>query len=156
MKKCLCRVLPVFLVLSLLTGCGRRKPGAQTVGADTLVVSSANFDGKFSPFFYTNVYEGEVLELMNYYSSDVKLAYHEKLLGTKLADAPDDAEMLDIIWASQVSDVGLICCNCDPSMDTLVYMLPSLVVSGKNTFSSFVDKYSRSAQRGLDRVFKQS
>ena len=99
---------------------------------------------------------GEVLELMNYYSDDVKLAYHEKLLGTKLADSPDDAEMLDIIWASQVSDVGLICCNCDPSMDTLVYMLPSLVVSGKNTFSSFVDKYSRSAQRGLDRVFKQS
>lgn len=100
---------------------------------------------------------GEVLELMNYYSADVKVAYHEKLLGTKLADAPDDAEMLDIIWASQTSDVGLICCNCNEFMDKLVYMVPSLVggYDAKNTFSTFIKRYSVAAQKGLDKVFKQ-
>ena len=100
---------------------------------------------------------GEVLELMNYYSANVKVAYHEKLLGTKLAESPDDAEMLNIIWASQTSDVGLICCNCNDFMDKLVYMLPSLVGDYKTrySFSSFVEKYSPAAQAGLDKVFKQ-
>ncbi|MBR6782810.1 MAG: extracellular solute-binding protein [Clostridia bacterium] len=100
---------------------------------------------------------GEVLELMNYYSADVKVAYHEKLLGTKLADSPDDAEMLNIIWASQTSDVGLICCNCNDFMDKLVYMVPSLVGGYKNaiSFSSYLGRYTTAAQRGLDKVFKQ-
>lgn len=58
------RFFPAFLVALLLAGCGRREIVSQTKG-DTLVVSSANFDGKFSPFFYTNVYEGEVLDLIH-------------------------------------------------------------------------------------------
>ena len=100
---------------------------------------------------------GEVLELMNYYSADVKVAYHEKLLGTKLAESPDDAEMLNIIWSSQTSDVGLICCNCNDFMDKLVYMLPSLVGNYKTrySFASFVEKYAPAAQKGLNDVFKQ-
>ena len=98
---------------------------------------------------------GEVLELMGYYTADVKDAYYEKLLGTKLAEAPDDAEMLDIIWASQVSDVGLIACNSSGNMDALVYLIPKICESGNNNFSSYVKSNSRSAQRGLDKVFKQ-
>ena len=100
---------------------------------------------------------GETLELMNYYSSDVKVAYHEKLLGTKLADSPDDAQMLDIIWDSQSSDVGLIFCNSSYAMDTLVYMVPSLVghYDSRNSFSSFLQRNTRAAQGGLDKVFNQ-
>ena len=98
---------------------------------------------------------GEVLELMNYYSADVKVAYYEKLLGTKLADAPDDAEMLDIIWASQVSDVGIISCNSSGSMDNLVYMIPKMCENGKNNFSSYMKQNTKGAQRGLDKVFGQ-
>ena len=33
--------------------------------ADTLVIGTQNFDGKFSPFFYTNAYENDVLSLVN-------------------------------------------------------------------------------------------
>ena len=100
---------------------------------------------------------GETLELMNYYSADVKVAYHEKLLGTKLADSPDDAQMLDIIWDSQSSDVGLIFCNSSYAMDTLVYMVPSLVghYDSRNSFSSFLQRNTRAAQGGLDKVFNQ-
>lgn len=32
---------------------------------DTLVVGTSNFDGKFSPFFYTNAYENEVISLVH-------------------------------------------------------------------------------------------
>ena len=98
---------------------------------------------------------GEVLELMNYYTADVKIAYYEKLLGTKLAEAPDDAEMLDIIWASQVSDVGIIACNSSGSMDNLVYMLPKMCEAGRNNFASYMKQNTKGAQRGLDKVFSQ-
>ena len=98
---------------------------------------------------------GEVLELMGYYTADVKDAYYEKLLGTKLAEAPDDAEMLDIIWDSQVSDVGLIVCNCSTNMDNLVYLIPKICESGRNNYASYVKGNSRSAQKALDKVFKQ-
>ena len=98
---------------------------------------------------------GEVLELMNYYSADVKVAYYEKLLGSKLAEAPDDAQMLDIIWNSQVSDVGIITCNSSSGMDSLVYLIPKICESGKNNYSSYLRAGSKSAQKGLDNVFKQ-
>ena len=100
---------------------------------------------------------GETLELMNYYSSDVKIAYHEKLLGTKLAESPDDAEMLNIIWDSQSSDVGLIFCNSSYAMDTLVYMVPSLVghYDSRFSFASFLSRNTPAAQGGLDKVFNQ-
>ena len=98
---------------------------------------------------------GDVLELMGYYTADVKTAYYEKLLGSKLAESPEDAEMLDIIWNSQVSDVGLIACNSSGSMDSLVYMIPKMCESGKANFASYMRQQSKSAQRGLDKVFSQ-
>ncbi len=98
---------------------------------------------------------GEVLELLGYYTADVKVAYYEKLLGTKLAEAPDDAEMLDIIWKSQVSDVGIIACNSSGQMDALVYMLPKMCESGKANFASYMRQQSKGAQKGLNKVFGQ-
>ena len=98
---------------------------------------------------------GDVLELMGYYTADVKTAYYEKLLGSKLAEAPEDAEMLDIIWNSQVSDVGIIACNSSGSMDNLVYMIPKMCEAGKNNFASYIRGNGKGAQRGLDKVFGQ-
>ena len=68
-KAALC--MAALLSLSLLTGCGKKPQPADTVKDSTLVVGTANFDGKFSPFFYTNAYEGEVLSFV-----------HLNLLGT--------------------------------------------------------------------------
>ena len=65
---------------------------------------------------------GEVLELLGYYTGTVKTAYYELQLGAKVSEAQEDADMLDIIWKSLVSDIGLVCCNCSGSMDNLVYM----------------------------------
>lgn len=98
---------------------------------------------------------GDVLELLGYYTADVEEAYYEKLLGSKLSEAPDDAEMLDVIWNSQVSDVGLIACISSLSMDSLVYMLPKMCEAGQNNFSSYLRAHSRNAQKGLNKVFGQ-
>ena len=65
MKKRTALFLAALLSLSLLIGCGKNPRPADTAKDHTLVVGTANFDGKFSPFFYTNSYEGEVLDLVH-------------------------------------------------------------------------------------------
>lgn len=48
----------------------------------------------------------DTLELLAFYSENVKITYYEKLLGKQVADMPEDAAMLDIIWDSVCTDVG--------------------------------------------------
>ncbi len=98
---------------------------------------------------------GSVIELLAYYTEPVRVAYYENLLSAKIADAPDDVEMLDIIWATQVTDVGIVTCNAAAQMDNLVYMIPKMCEAGNNTFASYIKGNSKSAQRALDKVFKQ-
>ena len=64
-KRLICGLLAAVTVLTF-AGCGKTSP-APTEGtkADTLVVGTSNFDGKFSPFFYTNAYENDVLSLVH-------------------------------------------------------------------------------------------
>ena len=90
---------------------------------------------------------GEVIELLAYYTAPVKVAYYEDLLGSKLAEAPEDAAMLDIIWDSQVSDIGLIT-EC-----SMLYMTPNLCISGINTYASYLKKNTVLANKTLDKIF---
>lgn len=73
MKKLTCFTLLLAMVISLFAGCGNntQADGTTQTKGDTLVIGTMNFDGKFSPFFYTNSYEGQVLSLI-----------HPALLGT--------------------------------------------------------------------------
>ena len=58
------RFCALFLALfCLLTGC--RQDTSDQKENDTLVVGTLSFDGKFSPFFYTNTYENDVLRLVH-------------------------------------------------------------------------------------------
>ena len=72
MKKILVLLLCAAVTLSL-AACGRQTPMPtdKEEPSDTLVIGTNNFDGKFSPFFYTNSYENDVLQLV-----------HLSLLGT--------------------------------------------------------------------------
>lgn len=98
----------------------------------------------------------DVVELLGYYTAPVKDAYYEELLGAKLADAPEDAEMLDMLWDTVISDIGMIACSSDKGMDNLVYMVPTICESGKNNYASFVKSNTRGAQRALDKIFGQN
>lgn len=64
MKKLLCLLFAFVLAVSLLTSC-KNSSSTGNSGRDTLVIGTQNFDGKFSPFFYTNTYENEVLSLIH-------------------------------------------------------------------------------------------
>lgn len=97
---------------------------------------------------------GDVMEMLNYYSAPVKDAFYENLLGSKVAQSPDDVDMLNIIWDTVVSDVGIVTCNVSGSMDNLVYMLPKMCENGNNNFASYMKANKRSAQRALDNLFE--
>ena len=59
MKKKFSRILALALslvmIMSLLAACGEKE--TETSGADTLVVATADFSAKFSPFFATTAYD---------------------------------------------------------------------------------------------------
>ena len=70
MKKALALILSLVMCVGLFAGCGQQNDanndGNQDQGstAKTLVVGTQNFDGKFSPFFYTNDYENQVMSMV--------------------------------------------------------------------------------------------
>ncbi len=98
---------------------------------------------------------GEVIELLAYYTAPVKTAYFEDLLGSKLAEAPDDARMLDIIWGSIISDAGVVYSNLgNNTIDYYLYMVPKLCRDGINTYSSYMQAKEKAANKLLRNTFK--
>ena len=66
MKKVIALILSLILCVSLVA-CGKKTPdsqGSEPAATKTLVVGTQNFDGKFSPFFYTNDYENQVMGMV--------------------------------------------------------------------------------------------
>ena len=70
---------------------------------------------------------GETLELLAFYSGPVQTTFYEKLLGKQVAEAPDDARMLEIVWNSVCSDFGQT--FSDECGGTL-YILPNVTWPG--------------------------
>ncbi len=65
MKKTLALILALIMCVSLFTACGNGSNNDQPDSTTkTLVVGTQNFDGKFSPFFYTNDYENQVMSMV--------------------------------------------------------------------------------------------
>lgn len=97
---------------------------------------------------------GDVLELMGYYATDVKDAYYEQLLGVRTADAPDDTRMLDIIWESQVTDMGYVLRQSSTQLDQLVSILAVTCERGHGVASTIKANLSP-AQKYLDKLLRQ-
>ena len=84
MKKAIALILSLVMCVSLFTACGKQQGSTDDQEtAKTLVVGTQNFDGKFSPFFYTNSYENDV---MNMIFDDLLLTDREGSVVLKGAD----------------------------------------------------------------------
>ena len=94
---------------------------------------------------------GETLELLAFYSENVKITFYEKLLGKQVADVPDDAAMLEVIWDSVCIDVGLTFQDTVGTYSGLVYVV-SEVASPKSTYgglASFIASNENAANKGF-------
>ena len=96
----------------------------------------------------------DVVELPAYYTAPVKTAVYEDLLGSKLADAPEDADMLNVIWDSQSNDVCLITAEDGNRVWVdLLYMVPTLCTDGIDQYASYLRSRTKSANKIIDELF---
>ena len=104
---------------------------------------------------------GETLEMYNFYSSNVKITFYEKVLGKQVADMPDDSAMLDIIWDSICTEVGFTYATtqliADGGNDSLLGCVirlsnPSSTDGG---LSSWFARHVQSMQGGFDNFYKE-
>lgn len=99
---------------------------------------------------------GDTIEMLAWYSEPVNIAFYETLLGSKVADAPEDVEMLNLVWAGQVSDMGLVFSSSSSQMDCLLYAIPHHVsVEGKPAYATYYKQNQKAAERMLNRMFKE-
>ncbi len=98
---------------------------------------------------------GDAIEMLAFYSDDVTTAFYETLLGAKVAEAPQDVEMLDIIWRTQVSDIGLVFSNVSSSLDAILYAIPHHISAGKPAYSTYHKQNKKAAQCALNDMFEE-
>ena len=99
---------------------------------------------------------GDAIEMLAWYSEPVCTAFYETLLGSKVADAPEDVEMLNIVWAGQVSDMGLVFSSSSANMDRLLYALAHHVsVAGTPAYATYYKQNQKAAERQLNRMFAE-
>ena len=96
----------------------------------------------------------EVLELLAYHSAPVKTAFFEILLGTQIAEAPEDARMLDLIWQTQSNDVGQVFATCSNSLGALLYCMENFA-QGQANYASFIEKQTYSAERAIQQMYEK-
>ena len=97
------------------------------------------------------------LELLAYYSANVKITFYEKLLGKQVADMPDDAAMLEIIWDSVTTDIGQTFVGAGTGSDRgLCYTVPELMwPSSTQNLASFVKSKESMINDGFKSFLKE-
>ncbi len=98
---------------------------------------------------------GDVIEMLAFYSEPVTVAFYETLLGAKVADAPEDVEMLRIIWATQVSDIGLVYSGASTAFDGILYAIPHHISAGRPAYATYFEQNKRSASNALRKMFME-
>ncbi len=93
---------------------------------------------------------GDVIESLSFFSEEVTTYYYEKLLGRKVSETPEDAEMLELIWDSLCSDFGVTYSMIDSNnhIDALVYAIPQCLNFGTQ-FTAHSATHLSAAQNAL-------
>ena len=100
---------------------------------------------------------GEALELLAFYSENVKITFYEKLLGKQVADMPDDAAMLEIVWDSVTTDVGQTFLTAGSMGSTGVcYTVPELLwPSSTHNLASFIKSKENAINTGFKKFLEE-
>ena len=102
----------------------------------------------------TMVYE--TIDILAYFSEDVNVAFYEKLLGKKVAESPQDRDMLNIVWNSICSDFGQTYGSVFNTNTDFLFMLCNLIGEESNkSLASYVAGGESAANKGLKKFIGQ-
>ncbi|MBQ8407989.1 MAG: extracellular solute-binding protein [Clostridia bacterium] len=93
---------------------------------------------------------GETLDVLSFYSQDVKTAYYEKMLGKQVADVPDDSAMLEIVWDTVCTEFAQTYANVINT--EMLYMMAR--VTHANAYENLAS-YVASRARTVDALIKK-
>ncbi len=97
---------------------------------------------------------GQALELMGYYSKTlVQQKYYDEVLQLRVSEAPDDRDMVELIYNTVVYDPGIAFCDGNAQLWNLVYLPCFAVHQNAKSISSYYKSNSRGAQKWLDNLF---
>ena len=99
---------------------------------------------------------GETLDVLAFYSDDVRITFYEKVLGKQVADAPEDARMLDeYIWKNVCTDLAQ--CYSDKCSGVL-YFLPYVTRTtedGGKELASYYSSFASGATKSIQKFAQQ-
>ncbi len=99
---------------------------------------------------------GDVLELMSYYSRTVvRETYYDDVLQLRVSEAPDDREMVVLIFNTIVYDPGIAFCDGNHCLWNLVYLPCFGIREGKSNIASYYRENASSAERTLQNMFRR-
>ena len=98
---------------------------------------------------------GETLEVLGFFSADVKVAYYEKMLGKQVADVPDDSEMLSIVWDTVCCEFAQTYCQTLGGTPLLYMMAQVTEANASKSIASSVAGLERSANTAISKFIKK-
>lgn len=98
---------------------------------------------------------GDTLEVLSFYSSDVNVAFYEKLLGKQASDSPDDTRMLQIVWDGIGTDFAQTFYGA--FIDTEIFhLMPRLTPENATEgIASFIGSRESSVNKKIDKFLIQ-
>ncbi len=100
---------------------------------------------------------GETLEVLAFYSDDVKISFYEKMLGKQIADSPEDAKMLDeYIWDSVCTDWGQTYAD---SAKNILYFLPYVTRAtedGGKELASYYSTFASNTNKSIQKFVQET
>jgi hypothetical protein len=98
---------------------------------------------------------GQVLELMAYYSKTVVLPkYYDEVLQLRVSEAPDDRDMVELIYDTIVYDPAIAFCDGNDGLYNLVYITCFGIREGHESISSYYKSNSKTAQKTMNKLTK--
>ena len=100
---------------------------------------------------------GQVLELMGYYSKTlVQQKYYDEVLQLRVSEAPDDRDMVELIYDTIVYDPGIAFCDGNNNLWNLVYLPCFAIHENAKNITSYYRRNLRSAEKWLADLFKKA
>lgn len=99
---------------------------------------------------------GQVLELMGYYSRTLVLEkYYDEVLQLRVSEAPDDRDMVELIYNTVVYDPGIAFCDGSTHLFNLVYTTCFGIREDNPNITSYYQKNYKAAAKWLKNLLKQ-